>query len=52
MEGLVKPMQLYPALQRDFISRRLKRFLFALIVLLHVGIFLLPDIALPVDDAF
>lgn len=44
MEGLVKPMQLYPALQRDFISRRMKRFLFALIVLLHVGIFLLPAV--------
>ncbi len=42
MEGLVKPMQLYPELKKDFISRRLKHVLFTGIVLLHVGIFILP----------
>ena len=42
MSGFVKPMQLYPELRRDFIGKGLKRFLFCLIVILHVGIFVLP----------
>ncbi len=42
MTGLAKPMQLYPELKRDFISRGMKRFLFCLIVFLHIVVFILP----------
>ena len=44
MLGLSRPMQLYPDLQRDFIGKGLKRFLFWTILIVHVLFFILPSL--------
>ena len=44
MLGLSRPMQLYPDLQRDFIGKGLKRFLFWTILIVHVIFFILPSL--------
>ncbi len=44
MSGFAKQMQIYPEMSRDFISKGLKRFLFCLILILHINIFVLPTV--------
>lgn len=44
MIGFSRPMRLYPDLQRDFIGKGLKRFLFWTILAAHVIFFILPSL--------